>query len=88
MTPEQTIGYALSEGKADPPPTLKDTAGLSGRELEILRLVAEGLTDAQVASRLYIGPRTVGFHLRSVYRKLGVPSRAAAVREAAGRSLI
>ena len=88
MTQEEAIDYALSEEDADPTPTPKETAGLSGRELEVLRLVAEGLTDAQVAERLYLSPRTVGFHLRSIYRKLGVPSRAAAVGEAARRSLI
>ncbi|HEX5506225.1 MAG TPA: response regulator transcription factor, partial [Thermomicrobiales bacterium] len=55
-------------------------AGLSAREVEVLRLVAEGLTDAQVAERLYLSPRTVGQHLRSVYNKLGVSSRLAATR--------
>jgi DNA-binding CsgD family transcriptional regulator len=56
--------------------------------VEVLRLVAEGLTDAQVARRLYLSPRTVGQHLRSIYRKLGVPSRAAAAREALQRGLM
>ncbi len=86
MTPDEVTEYALKT--EEPPEKPKDTAGLSGRELEVLRLVAEGLTDAQVAQRLYLSPRTVGFHLGSVYRKLGVPSRAAAAREAARRSLI
>jgi DNA-binding CsgD family transcriptional regulator/tetratricopeptide (TPR) repeat protein len=63
-------------------------AGLSARELEVLRLVAEGLTDAQVADRLSISPRTVGQHLRSVYNKLGVPSRAAATRFAVEHDLV
>jgi DNA-binding CsgD family transcriptional regulator len=54
----------------------------------VLRLVAEGLTDAQVAERLYISPRTVNRHLGSIYRKLGVPSRAAAVKAAVGRDLL
>jgi DNA-binding NarL/FixJ family response regulator len=53
---------------------------LSVRELEVLRLVAEALTDAQVAERLSLSPRTVGQHLRSIYNKLGVNSRAAATR--------
>jgi predicted ATPase/DNA-binding CsgD family transcriptional regulator len=88
MTQEEAIGYALLDEEVEPARPPKDTAGLSERELEVLRLVAEGLTDPQVAERLYLSPRTVGFHLRSVYRKLGVPSRAAAAREAARRFLI
>jgi DNA-binding CsgD family transcriptional regulator len=88
MALEEAIEYALSEDEAAPAPPPKDTVGLSERELEVLRLVAEGLTDARVAEGLYVSPRTVGFHLRSIYRKLGVPSRAAAVREAAKRDLI
>lgn len=58
-------------------------AGLTERELEVLGLVAEGLTDAQVAGRLYLSPATVSWHLREVYRKLGVRSRTAALRKAA-----
>ena len=62
--------------------------GLSVREREVLRLVAEGMTDAEVADRLSISPRTVGQHLRSVYNKLGVPSRAAATRFAVEHDLV
>ncbi len=61
--------------------------GLSMREVEVLRLVAAGLTDAQVAERLFLSPRTVGQHLRSVYNKLGVDNRAAATRFAVERGL-
>lgn len=61
---------------------------LTSREIEVLRFMAEGLTDAQVAGRLYISPRTVGQHLRSIYRKLGVPSRTAAARRADELGLI
>ena len=61
---------------------------MSAREAEVLGLVAEGLTDQEVAQRLYLSPRTVGQHLRSVYRKLGVRSRTAATREAIERGLI
>src|SRR5215207_1662958 len=86
MTPEQAVEYALEPSPATP--RLKNTAKLSTREVEVLGLVAEGLTDPQVAERLYLSPRTVGQHLRSIYQKLGVPSRAAAVKEAVGRSLI
>jgi predicted ATPase/DNA-binding CsgD family transcriptional regulator len=87
MTPEQAVEYALGTEEAAPP-TPKDTALLSAREVEVLQLVAEGLTDPQVAERLYLSPRTVGVHLRSIYRKLGVPSRAAATKEAVERHLI
>ncbi len=61
---------------------------LSVREAEVLGLVAEGLTDQEVADKLYLSPRTVGQHLRSVYRKLGVRSRAAATRAAIEKNLI
>lgn len=52
--------------------------GLSPREVDVLRLVARGMTDAEVAQALSISPRTVGRHLSSVYSKLGVSSRTAA----------
>ena len=55
-------------------------AGLSAREVEVLRLVADGLTDAEVAKQLFLSTRTVSGHLRSIYNKLGVSSRAAATR--------
>jgi predicted ATPase/DNA-binding NarL/FixJ family response regulator len=89
MTPDGAIDYALSEAQeGGPAVTPKERAGLSERELEVLRLVAQGLTDPQVASRLYISPRTVNRHLGSIYRKLGVPSRAAAAKAAVERDLL
>lgn len=54
--------------------------GLTNRELDVLKLVAKGLTDAAVAAELFISPRTVGQHLRSIYGKLDVSSRSAATR--------
>jgi DNA-binding NarL/FixJ family response regulator len=62
--------------------------GLSPRELDVLRLVAQGLTDAEVAERLYISPRTVSGHLQSVYTKLGLSSRTAAAAFAFEHNLI
>ncbi len=61
---------------------------LSRREVEILRLVATGLTDVQVAERLVISPRTVNGHLSSIYSKLHVTSRTAALRAALEQHLI
>jgi predicted ATPase/DNA-binding CsgD family transcriptional regulator len=61
---------------------------LTTREVEVLRLVAEGLTDVEVAERLVVSPRTVHSHLRSVYRKLDVKTRSAATRYAIEHSLV
>ena len=54
-------------------------SSLSPRETEILSLVAEGLTNRQIAQRLGLSHRTVGAYLHVIYSKLGVSSRAAAV---------
>ena len=51
---------------------------LTAREREILVLVAEGKTNAEIASELWVSPATVKKHLENVYLKLGVSSRAAA----------
>ena len=58
------------------------STGLSRRQIEVLRLVAEGLGDAKIANRLTLSRRTVQAHLRSIYLKLNVTSRTAAVRAA------
>jgi DNA-binding NarL/FixJ family response regulator len=63
-------------------------AGLSAREAEVLKLVAKGLTNARIASELFVSPRTVDRHLNSIYRKVGVSSRAAATRFAAEHNLL
>jgi non-specific serine/threonine protein kinase len=62
--------------------------GLTARELDVLRLVATGLTDAQVADQLVLSPRTINSHLHSIYGKLGVTSRSAATRHAVERKLV
>jgi non-specific serine/threonine protein kinase len=92
MSPEEAIEYALSEEEEEPAsaPATKATsetsvsasypAGLSAREAEVLKLVAEGLTNVRIAERLFISPRTVDRHLNSAYRKIGASSRAAATR--------
>lgn len=53
-------------------------AGLTSREVEILRLLARGLQNKQIARRLQITPKTVGNHVQHIYAKIGVSSRAAA----------
>jgi DNA-binding CsgD family transcriptional regulator len=57
--------------------------GLSGREAEVLRLVATGGTNAQIGARLHVAPSTVKKHLDAIYRKLGVSGRVRAVAAAA-----
>ena len=59
------------------------SARLSLRETEVLRLVAAGFTDLEIARQLVLSPRTIHAHLRSIYRKMGVGSRTAAVVAAA-----
>ena len=100
MSMEQAIEYALSveEPSATPrssttaPPPLSSApehpAGLTPREVEVLVLVATGLTNAQVAQRLFLSPRTVQRHLNSIYHKLGVNSRTAATRFAIEHRLL
>jgi DNA-binding CsgD family transcriptional regulator len=84
---EQAIGYALAQvDVSEPaPPSVEPgavllspppyPAGLTTREVDVLRLLAQGLTYAQIAERLIISWRTVNAHLTSIYSKLGVNSR-------------
>jgi predicted ATPase/DNA-binding CsgD family transcriptional regulator len=64
------------------------SAGLTPRELEVLRRLSQGLTSAQIAEQLVISLVTVNFHVRSIYSKLGVTSRAAATRYALEHHLV
>ena len=81
MNLEEAIEYALDRSLT-PETVAPETypAGLSAREVDVLRLVAQGMTNAEVAGRLFISSRTVGWHLGSIYRKLGFSSRTEATR--------
>ena len=92
MTPEQALA---AEGQLILPtptkaasPVAASPDGLTPREVEVLRLLARGLSDAQIAERLIISPRTVNNHLRSIYSKIQVSSRAAATRYAIEHHLV
>lgn len=52
---------------------------LSGRELEVLQLVAQGLSNAQIADELYLGVNTIKTYIRTAYAKIGAQSRSQAV---------
>jgi ATP/maltotriose-dependent transcriptional regulator MalT len=98
MTPEQAVA---AQGKAMLPTSVPPRAataaplhsptsplGLTVREVDVLRLLAQGWTDAQIAERLVISLRTVNRHTSSLYSKLGVSSRAAATRVALEHHLL
>ena len=61
---------------------------LSDRELEVLKLLATGLSNAQIGSSLFISATTAKFHVSNIMRKLGVRRRAEAVYEASKAGLI
>jgi len=71
------IGGPPAAGQA---PAAQTAAGLTRRELEILRLVAEGHSNSQLARMLWVTEQTVKFHLSNIYRKLGVSNRTEASR--------
>jgi DNA-binding NarL/FixJ family response regulator len=79
---DAAVAEGLRRPLAVPEPRDGELPLLSARETEVLHLAAEGLSDAAIAGTLHLSTRTVGNHLSSVYRKLGVGSRTAAVREA------
>src|SRR5437667_10888247 len=88
-SPEQALaasGELSSSPTTASPPTYP--IGLTTREVEVLRVVAQGLTNEQMAERLVISPRNVDTHLTSIYGKIGVTSRVAATRYAIEHHLV
>jgi predicted ATPase/DNA-binding CsgD family transcriptional regulator len=75
LTPSQAPGASTRQRASAQ--TYPDT--LTPREAEVVNLLASGLTDAQIAEKLVVSPRTVHSHLRSIYSKFGVTSRSAAI---------
>jgi DNA-binding CsgD family transcriptional regulator len=63
-------------------------SGLSRREVEVLRLVADGRTSGEIAKHLFISPRTAEHHVQNIYTKIGVSSRAAATRWAVQHQVV
>ena len=82
LTTEARAPLATSGPKAVSTSTLLPLDGLTAREVEVLRLVAMGLSKNQIAEQLVISPNTVNVHIQSIYGKLGINSRSAATRYA------
>ena len=84
----EQIGAQLDARQAlgDNRPTLP--AGLTVREAEVLRLVAGGLTNNEIATKLFLSPKTVSRHLSNIFTKIGVSSRASATAFAVEHHLL
>jgi DNA-binding CsgD family transcriptional regulator len=70
----------LRRRRASPASAANGWAGLTPSEVEVVNLSAQGLTNREVAGRLFLSPHTVSMHLRHVYAKLGISSRAELAR--------
>jgi len=79
---------AVAAAVAAPVRAVPEACPLTPRELEILRAVAEGPTNAQIARQLWVTEQTVKFHLSNIYRKLGVSNRTEAIRYALVNGLV
>jgi DNA-binding NarL/FixJ family response regulator len=80
--PQQIVGRVVE------PPQEAPATVLTDREQTILAAVAAGKTTAAISQELWVSEHTVKFHLTNIYRKLGVPNRAAAVRLAVESGLV
>jgi DNA-binding CsgD family transcriptional regulator len=85
-------GSLREEGVGNLPPrprasTRANPAGLTNRQLDVAKLVARGLTNAEISERLFISPKTADHHVSAVLLKLGMTSRRAVIREASALGL-
>lgn len=78
----------LDHFRAQPRPKAPDDAGLTGRETEVLTLLARGMTVGETARTLGLKPQTVASYVKTIYHKLNVSNRAEATLAAASRGLI
>jgi DNA-binding CsgD family transcriptional regulator len=83
LNPELAIALADETVPALEGEIHRRSAGLTAREIDVLLLVADGLSNAEIADRLVLSERTVHAHLRSIFDKLGVTSRTAAAHAVA-----
>ena len=89
LTGHQAAGDTQPVGAADlPVPQLQEVDALTHRELQILALVAAGLSNREMANKLFLSEATIKTHMRNISAKLGVHSRTQAIALARTRSLI
>ena len=84
LTIEEAIAY-VRRGRGERKRASSGWASLTRAELDVVRLVSEGLGNKDVAARLFVSPRTVQAHLTHIYNKLGLTSRVQLAQEAARR---
>ncbi|MGH7226249.1 MAG: helix-turn-helix transcriptional regulator, partial [Gemmataceae bacterium] len=82
---QEAIAY-VRRGRGERKRPSKGWASLTPTELDVVRLVGEGLSNKDIGARLFVSPRTVQTHLTHVYTKLGLTSRVQLVHEAAGHA--
>lgn len=83
------VDAVLAAAGHDDIPVLREwPAGLTGREVEVLRLAAQGLSTREIGERLSIAPKTAGHHIQHIYDKIGVSTRAGAALFATEHDLI
>jgi DNA-binding CsgD family transcriptional regulator len=80
----------IDVARRDPNPRARQArpGGLSRREIEVLRLVADGRTAGEIATQLFISSRTAEHHIQNIYTKIDVSSRAAATRWAVKHKVV
>jgi DNA-binding CsgD family transcriptional regulator len=84
---ELRAGAAAGQRAEEPAEPVEPTP-LTARELEIAKLVVEGLSNDEIGARLYISPRTVGTHLTNIYKRLEIHTRAELTRYVLERGLL
>jgi DNA-binding NarL/FixJ family response regulator len=82
---QETVYTSVAPEESPPDPV--EAAGLTEREVTMLRLLARGLSNKAIGQELWVTEQTVKFHMNNLYRKLGVPNRTAAARFAYANGL-
>ena len=88
ICPDAAEAVLIVAGQPSHRPATRPLAGLTPREIEVLRLIAVGLTGKETARKLDISPKTIDHHIQSIYGKIGVTTRAAAALFAVERGLL